>query len=120
MTAAGIRKILYHSVLAAGMAFAALILLMFVFVFLIEQGWQRPFQSLHARGEMQGYLEETYAGQDLSVGFPVYNMVRDEFYFIVKDGDGQALLGLVYAEDSGITECAVIQGRDGDYYLSSE
>lgn len=90
-----------------------------VLIFLFSQGWHRPFHSLHAMLEMREYIEETCAGQDLSIGFPVYNMVMDEFSAIVRDEDGQATFGLCYDGHGGVTERGLIQGSDGNYYIST-
>lgn len=120
MSAAKIREILDKLTSAVLMAFFILLLLIFVLVFLINQGWQHPFQSLRAKTEMRIFLEETYPGQDLRIGFPTYNLIMSEFSTFVKDGEGQVLFGLSYTENSGVTECKALQTKDGHYYLAAE
>lgn len=90
-----------------------------VLLFLINQGWQHPIQSLQTKAEMQSYMEEVYAGQELHVGFPIYNMAGDEFLAFVKDDEGQTLFGLSYAANRGIEEHKVIRKSDGHYYLET-
>lgn len=92
----------------------------FVFIFLFSRGWEHPVRSLQAKAEMRSYLEETYAGQELRIEFPVYNMVGDEFLARVKDGEGQILFGLSYTRYSGIAEHETVRGSDGQLYLSGE
>lgn len=118
------KKTLYNIITVNKTAFYAFLWLIpvffFVFIFLFSRGWQRPVQSLQAKAEMRSYLEETYAGQELSIEFPVYNMVGDEFLARVKDEEGQILFGLSYTTYNGIAERKTVQGSDGQLYLSSE
>lgn len=92
----------------------------FVSIFLFSRGWERPVQSLQAKAEMRSYLEETYAGQELRIEFPVYNTDGNEFLARVKDEEGQILFGLSYASHGGIAEHKTVQGNDGQYYISGE
>lgn len=120
MNTAKIRKILSNLATAAGIAFIALLLLMIVFAWLINRGWQHPIHSLHAKTEMRSYLEETYTGQDLRIGFPAYNPVGDDFYSFIKDGDGQVLFGLTYVKNSGVTELNAFQNKHGYWIMTSD
>lgn len=118
MNADKIGKILYSLISAIGIAFFVLLLLIPIFLVLINQGWQHPFQSLQAKAEMRTYLEETYPEQNLHIGFPAYNMIMDDFSTFVKGEDGQVLFGLIYDENRGVTEHAAFQARDGSYCLT--
>lgn len=101
-------------------ALLAVMLLVPLVLGLIGQGWQHPLQSLRSRAEMESYLEEAYAGREFRVGFPVYNMVGDEFLAFVKDPEGQVLFGLSYTAQGGLAERRAFQGRDDRYYLTAE
>lgn len=114
------KKILHNLTTAIGMAFAALLVLIPVLFFLINQGWQYPIQSLQARAELRSYLEEEYAEQSLNIGFPAYNIIGNEFHTFAKDEKGRVLFGLSYTMHNGITEYKVSQAKDGHYYFDEE
>lgn len=120
MNTAKIRKVLSNLATAASIAVIALLLLMIVLAFLINQGWQHPIQSLHAKAEMRSYLKETYTGQDLRIGFPAYNPIGDDFYSFIKDGDRQILFGLTFAKGSGVTELNAFQNKHGYWIMTSD
>ena len=115
-----IRKVRERFASAFTAALLAVMLLVPLVLVLVGQGWQHPLQSLRSRAEMQSYLEGAYAGREFRVGFPVYNMIGDEFLAFVRDPEGQVLFGLSYTAQGGIAEYRAFQGRDGRYYLTAQ
>ena len=114
------KKMLHNLTTAIGIAFAAFLVLISVLVFLINQGWQHPIQSLHASAELRSYLEAEYPEQSLNIRFPKYNMIGNEFTTFAKDENDQVLFGLSYTIHNGITEYKVSQAKDGHYYFAGE
>lgn len=55
-------------------------------------------------GRNAALLRGACAGREFRVGFPVYNMLENEFLAFVRDPEGQALFGLSYTARGGIAE----------------
>lgn len=97
----------------------AFFLFLILWVQLINQGLQKPLGSLSARNEMRAYLETAYADSGLTIRFPIYNLISEEFCAYVQYPGSNPAFGLVYAPDAASIAAVELTVFDGKYYFTS-